>query len=284
MAKQELDVQQGDPPVAEPVVEPIPAEAASTEETFTKEDVQAMIAEAQVAATRDASEEAFRRAQSKIDQDTARLAQAQSDQYAAFVDRYGKALTEHGAEPEIVEGLAKQTRTEIARQQELRELEDLRKYKASTEADQARRDYVVQQCTTYKIDQSDKRLDTSSPEAFNGSILQILADRLERRDRDAEREQKKKDLEALQAAGGLDVTGGGAAMAAAAWSTDKLALHSVESTISEYIMHDFNKPMTVAELGQRTQKAMQLMKSDPALANNPRKAAKRVYEMETFGR
>lgn len=283
MAEETLDVQQGDQQVAEPAVE----QAAAPSEQLTQEQVLAMLEDVKVEAKREAallSEEAFRRSQSKIDQDIARERASWQSQYETLRSTYGEFAIAQGADPDALETLNRQTQTEVRMKELQAEAQAYRELKAQTEAEQAKRDQIRRTCAKYKIDLSHPRLVTDQTfEDFAESVLDIRAQRLERREKDAEREAKKQDLETLREAGGLDVTGGGAAMAAPAWSTAQLAPDSEESLIAGRIIHHFNRPMTVEELGQKTKKALQIMKSDPRFTDNPAGAAKRVYEMETFG-
>lgn len=151
---------------------------------------------------------------------------------------------------------------------------------AEMESGQERENYIKQVCADYKIDRYHKglKLDTNQSD-FDRSVLDILAQRLERQDRDAARADKKKDLEALREAGGLDVTGGGAAMAPPAWSTSKLVAGSEESAIAGHIMHYYGT-LESEKLGQKIQKVQELMKSDPRWAGKLKAAARRVWDME----
>ena len=260
----------------------VAAEEAPSEvvEQLTQTEVLAMIEDVKVEAKREAkaqAEDAFRRSQSKIDQDIARQQQTTATQVETLMTQYGAALAEHGADADTIEGLQRQTQASITRSQEHQELTSLRQYKADAEANLEIEKQIQEVLSRYKIDRSHPELNFDSQTAFYDSVYVIRDGRLERRLKDAERSDKKQDLEALREAGGLDVTGGGAAMASPAWSTDKLVAGSEESVIAGHVVHFF-KNLTVEQLGQKILKVQQLMKLEPRLA--PKDAARRVWDME----
>ncbi len=266
------------------VVEDVVAaeEAPSEVEQLTQAEVLALIEDVKAEAKREAtalSEDAFRRSQSKIDQDIARERATWTQQYENLQGRYSEFAIAQGADPDALETLNRQTRTERKMQELQVQASAYQELKAQTEAERERNDFILEQCRKYKLDPNDERLNKSDPYAFVESILVVQNERLARRTKDAEREGKKKDLEALQEAGGLDVTGGGAAMAAPAWSTSKLVVGSEESAIAGHIMHYF-KQLAEADLGQKIQKVQELMKSDPRWAGKPKAAARRVWDMK----
>lgn len=103
MAEEQLDVQQGDQEVAEPVVA-----AAASEDTFTREEFLAQIEDVRAEARKEAAQQAeaaFTRSQSLIDKNTARVQQETRAQLEILMGRTGKVLAEHGAEPETIEDL-----------------------------------------------------------------------------------------------------------------------------------------------------------------------------------
>ena len=278
MAEDSLEANLDNPEVVETEPEGAPSEQLTQEQVLTMiEDVKA---EAKMEAARQA-EEAFTRSQSLIDKNIARERATWQQQYDTLQGRYGEFAIAQGADPDALETLHRQTRTEVEMQELRRQAQAYQELKAQTEAERERNDFILEQCRKYKIDPSDPRLNKSDPYAFVESILVVQNDRLARRTKDAEREDKKKDLEALREAGALDVTGGGAAMAPAAWSTAQLVAGSDESAIAGHVMHYFEN-LSVAELGQKILKVQQLMKQEPRLA--PKEAARRVYDMETLGR
>lgn len=276
MAEEQLDVQQGDQQVAEPAVKP----AAAPSETFTKDEVLAQIEQAKEEAIRRATQDAFRQSQAKTDKDIARIQQATQSQLEALMERTGRVLAEHGAEPETIEGLRRQTQTDLEMTELRRQAQAYQELRSQTEAEAEREKFIAEQCRKYNVSPYDERLNRTDPYAFADSILVIREDRLTRQAKDQERKGKQEDLERLAQAGALDVTGGGAAMAPPAWSTAKLIPGSQESIISEHIMHYF-KNLTQAELGQKIQKVQQLMKLEPLLTGKLKEAARRVYDMET---
>lgn len=264
------------------VVEDVVAVEEAPSEQLTQEQVLAMIedvkAEAKMEAARQA-EEAFTRSQSLIDKNIARERATWQSQYETLQSRYGEFAIAQGADPDALETLDRQTKTEVEMQELRRQAQAYQELKAQTEAEKERAAFILEQCRKYKIDPSDPRLNKSDPYAFVESILVVQNERLARRTKDAEREDKKKDLEALREAGNLDVTGGGAAMAPPAWSTASLMPGSEESAISGHIMHYFGT-LKPEELGQKIQKVQQLMKSDPRWAGKPKATARRVWDME----
>ena len=257
-----------------------PAAAAAPSETFTKDEVLAQIEQAKEEAIRRATQDAFRQSQAKTDKDIARVQADTRSQYTTLMERYNRALLEHGAEPEAIEGLQRQTQTDLEMQELRQKAGAYEHLKAQIEADQAKEDYIKQVCADYKIDRyhTDLKADLDQS-TFDRSVLDILARRLERQEKDAQRETKKQGLEHLQAAGALDVTGGGAAMAPPAWSTSKLVAGSQESIIAGHLIHYFGT-LAPAELGQKILKTQQLMKSEPRLAGQLKDAARRVWEQE----
>ncbi|MBC8445807.1 MAG: hypothetical protein H8D74_01270 [Chloroflexi bacterium] len=258
--------------------EVVEAEATGvpSKKELSQDDILAMIEQARADAKREAraqAEEAFTRSQSLIDKNIARERQETQSQYTALTERYTQALAEHGAEPATIEGLQRQTRTEMEIQELRQKAQQYDVLRAEREAEQAKEETISQTCAEYNIDRYHKDLDTSSPQALNRSVLAILANRIKRQERDSERDNLKR----LTQAGALDVTGGGAAMAPAAWSTAKLVPGSEESIIAGHVMHYFQN-LTAAELGQKIQKAQQLMKAEPRLT--AKEAARRMRSTE----
>lgn len=261
------------------VADVVAAEDAPSEQ-LTQEQVLAMIedvkAEAKMEAARQA-EEAFTRSQSLIDKNIARERADWQSQYESLQGRYGEFAIAQGADPDALETLNRQTRTEVEMQELRRQAQAYQELKAQTEAEKERAAFIQEQCRKYKIDPSDPRLNKSDPYAFVESILVVQNDRLARRTKDAEREAKKQDLVTKVDAGALDVTGGGAAMAPPAWSTAQLVVGSDESVIAGHLMHYFST-LKPEELGQKILKVQQLTKQDPRLSY--KEAARRVWGME----
>lgn len=259
------------------------AEETSSKEELSQDEILAMIektrAEAKTEA-REQAEAAFTRSQSLIDKNIARERATWQSQYQSLQERYESALAKYGADPGDLEALHRQTQTEMEMQELRNQARAYQELKAQTEAERGREAFVREKCREYNIGPDDERLDQSDPYAFVESILLIQSERLARRAKDAAREEKKKDLEALKEAGGLDVTGGGAAMAPPAWSTANLILGSEESAISEHIIHYYEN-LTVEELGQKISKVQQLIKQEPRLSL--KEASRRVHDMEKTG-
>lgn len=247
---------------------------------LTREEFEAILAERIEAAKREATDTAFRQAQGKVDKDIARVQEQQRQQIDAIQQWYLDALAKYGAEPEELEGLRNQTQEKLHRQQEIQELQALRKYRAETEAERQRRDYIGRMCKKYGVALNDPNLDDSSPEAFMASLLDIQAKRLERQVKGKAQTDKKQNLAKLADAGALDVTGGGAAMAPPSWSVTKLVPGSDESTIAGHIMHYYGA-LSEADLGERIRRAQELMKNEPRLKGKLKEAARRVHDAET---
>ena len=277
MANEQLDVQLSDQQVAEPVAPPA---AAPSKETFTKDEVLAQIEQAKEEAIRRATQDAFRQSQAKTDKDIARIQQATQSQLEALMERTGRVLADHGAEPETIEGLRRQTQTDLEMQELRRKAQAYEELRSQTEAEQERERFIAEQCRKYNVSPYDERLNRTDPYAFADSILAIREERLARQAKDQERKDKQQDLERLAQAGALDVTGGGAAMAPPAWSTSKLVAGSQESIIAGHLIHYFGT-LKPEELGQKILKTQQLMKSEPRLAGQLKDAARRVYDMES---
>lgn len=277
MAEDSLEPKQDIPEDVKPVVPP----AAAPSETFTKDEVLAQIEQAKEEAIRRATQDAFRQSQAKTDKDIARVQADTRSQYTTLMERYNRALLEHGAEPEAIEGLQRQTQTDLEMQELRQKAGAYEHLKAQIEADQAKEDYIKQVCADYKIDRYHTDLKTDADQStFDRSVLDILARRLERQDKDAQRGTKKQDLERLQQAGALDVTGGGAAMAHPARSISELVPGSEESAIAGYLMH-YYQTLKTDDLWPRILKVQQLMKNEPRLQGQLKEAARRVWDQET---
>ena len=253
------------------------AEAQPSKEEFNSEKVLAMINEAKTAAIAEAEQRAFARSQSLIDKNIARTEQNWQAQYQTLQQRYEKTMADQGVEPEVLEQLRHQTQSDMEVQELRRKAQAYEELRAQTEANESRRNYIEAQCAKYNISSTDTRLNTTDPEAFADSILAIREARLERQAKEAERKGKQDGLANLRDAGALDVTGGGSAMAAPAWSTTRLVPGSEESVIAGHVIH-YYRTIKPEELGQKIAKVQQLMKADPTL--KAQDAARRVHDLE----
>ena len=271
MAEELLDTNQGVQEDAGAV-----EETSSEKKTFSQDEILAKIEGARAAAKVEA-EAAFTRSQSLVDKNIARIQQATQSQLEALMERTGRVLAEHGAEPETIEGLRRQTQTDLEMTELRRQAQAYQELRSQTEAEQEREKFIAEQCRKYNVSPYDERLNRTDPYAFADSILAIREERLARQAKDQDRKGKQEDLERLAQAGALDVTGGGAAMAAPAWSTSKLVLGSDEFAISEELLRKFAH-LTPAEMGRLIMKTQQLMKQEPNLP--PRQAAQRVAMQE----
>jgi len=256
-----------------------PAQAAPSGD---QQDILALIEEAKTTAIREAeakAESAFRRAQSKIDQDLARERQRWDQQQGNLLGRYRAALADHGAGAETLEELDRET----AQALELQELRDKAtrydQLQAQVEAERAKKEYIDRTCEALGINPYDSRLhrDATSPDEFLVSALSIFREQFTQTTQDAGNEQKKARLQQLQQAGGLDVVGGGGAMTPPTWTTDDLDITSADPAITRTLLKYMGK-LSVEEMGRLLAKVKELMKNNANL--RPEEAARAVAQRE----
>jgi len=279
MADEQLDVQLGDQQVAGPVA--LPAAAPSV--ALTEEKVQALITEATERAAREGEERALRQSQSLVDKAEARIDRRWQDRVGKLLTPYEQALQEHGAEPGDVEALRTKTRGDLEVQELKSQVAQYRERDAQRESEYQKERSIRQMCEPLGMNPYDPRLqearNAASPDEFLKQALVLWKEDQLGTAKATTEQQRRQVLEAQQAAGELDVTGGGAAMVPAAWSVSSLIPGSEESIISEHLMHYF-KTLSEADMGQKILKVQQLMKSDPRLAGRLKETARRVWDME----
>ena len=277
--KTRLDASQDNPDevVEEPKQEELaPSEEAQEEEKKElPEDILRLIEEAKAAAIREAEERAFRRAQSKIDQDVARTRKAVESQLKSLQQYYEALLAEH-LEPEELEAVRRQTREVSERATLMQELEELRAYRAQMEAERQREEYIKSVCKEFGVNRYDPRLDESSPEAFLSSVARIVREDLAKATTAKKRAEKREQLTRLKEAGALDVVGGTQGMAAAPFDWATLRPFSDESIIAEELLRKLEK-VKPDELGRLIEKTKQYMKKHKLPA---KEAAQRIAMME----
>ena len=272
MAEEGLEQNQGN----QEAVATAPATAGEApSEALTKEAVLSMIQQART----EAEERALRQAQSLVDKATARTDQKWARKFDGFVAPYEQALKEMDADPEQLKAMRAHSERDWELEEakgKLREFEELEKQR---QVEAERETYIRYQLDKYNIPRNHPKLDMTSADTFLDSVYTIRLERETERLKTTNTDVKRQDLERLQQAGALDVTGGGAAMAQAAWSTSKLVLGSDESIISGHLMHYYGS-LKPEELGQKIAKVMQLIKQEPTLQGKLKEAARRVHDSE----
>jgi hypothetical protein len=276
MADKNLTPKQGDTLVA------TPDKAAPSGE---QQDILALIEEAKAAAIKEAenkAEAAFRKAQSKIDQDLARERQLRQSQQDVLLGRYRQALADHGAGAETLEELDRET----AQAMELQELrEKANRYdelQTQIEAQKAKEEYIRRTCESLGINPHDSRLrrDATSPDEFLISALAIFREQFAQTTQEAGNEAKRKRLEQLQQAGNLDVVGGSTGMTPPAWTTSMLDITSADPAITRTLLKYMGK-LTQEEMGRLLAKTKEHMKNNPNLRAEE---AARMIAMKELGR